>query len=235
MSTGSDATATAERAPGELTRAGVLQGARAAVPLAIAVGAFGISFGVLATSSGFGGLAAIVMSATTFSGASQFAAVSILASGGGVGAAVLAAVLLAGRYGPIGLSVAPILHGRAVLRFLQSQLIIDESWALSSRGGGEFDRSILLGAGGLIFVSWFAGTLLGVVGGDFLGDPESLGLDAAFPALFLGLLAGQVKDRRAFVAAILGAVIALALIPFVRPGIPIIAAALACFVGWRRE
>jgi 4-azaleucine resistance transporter AzlC len=212
----------------------VRQGVRAAVPLAIVIGAFGVSFGVLATSSGFGGLAAIAMSMSTFSGASQFAAISILATGGGVGAAVLAAVLLAARYGPIGLTVAPVIRGPAVLRFLQAQLIIDESWAVSNRGGGRYDRSILIGAGALMCLAWIVGTIAGAVGGDFLGDPETFGLDAAFPALFLGLLVSQLRDRTGVVAAVLGAAIAFALIPVARPGIPIIMAALACIVGLRR-
>ena len=217
-----------------LTWVGVRNGARSAIPLGVAVGAFGVSFGVLATSTNFSGVAALAMSLTTFSGASQFAAVSILAAGGSAGAAILAAVLLAARYGPIGLTVAPVLRGAAPLRFLQSQLIIDESWAIANRGGGRYDRSRLLGAGALLFATWIVGTAIGVAGGEFLGDPETLGLDAAFPALFLGLLAPQLRDRRAVIAAVLGAAIAISLIPFVAPGIPIIAAALACLVGWRR-
>lgn len=207
---------------------------RAAWALAVAVAAFGVSFGVLATSSGFGRLASVVMSFTTFSGASQFAAVSILDAGGGVVAAVLAAVLLAARYGPIGLSVAPVIRGRWPWRFLQSQLILDESWAVANQGGGRFDRDMLLGAGGLLGLAWVAGTAVGAVGGDFLGDPESLGLDAAFPALFLALLVPQLRDRRAVSAALIGAAIATFLIPFARPGIPIVAATLACLAGLRR-
>ena len=58
-------------------------GAVTALPLAIAVGLFGVSFGVLSTSSGgMGALPAIAMSATTFAGSAQFAAASILAGGG---------------------------------------------------------------------------------------------------------------------------------------------------------
>ena len=67
--------------------------------------------------------------------------------------------------------------------------------------------------------------------GSLLGDPAKLGLDAAFPALFLALLAGQLRDRRAVVAALLGGAIALVLIPFVPPGIPIVAASAACLIG----
>jgi predicted branched-subunit amino acid permease len=80
-----------------------------------------------------------------------------------------------------------------------------------------------------------AGTTLGSVAGSLLGDPESLGLDAAFPALFLALLAGQVHGRTGVVAAIGGAVVAAALVPFVPPGVPVVAASVVCLIGLRRS
>lgn len=221
----------AQRQPPE----GFRYGLRASVPLCIAVGAFGVSFGVLARSNGFGVLAPLVMSATAFTGASQFAVVAVLGDGGGLGAAVTAAILLVARYVPIGISVAPAISGRVPSRILQSQLIIDESWAVANRGDGTFDRGALLGAGLAIYISWVVGTALGVIGGDALGDPEKFGLDAAFPALFLALLAPQLRNRTAVMAAAGGAFIALALIPVARPGIPIIAASAACLAGWRRQ
>ncbi len=208
-------------------------GFRDAIPLALAVGAFGISYGVLARAAGMGAIAPLVMSLTTFGGSAQFAAAGVLGAGGGAAAAILAAVLLNARYGPIGLTIAPSLRGNVFKRFVQAQMVVDESWAVASRGDGTFDRARLVGAGLAIYVFWFAGTLLGVLGGDFIGDPKSIGLDAALSALFLALLAGQLRSRRAIVAAIAGGTIALALIPVARPGVPIIAAVAGCLAGWR--
>jgi 4-azaleucine resistance transporter AzlC len=140
-------------------------GVRRSVPIAIAVFSFGISFGLLARSVGMGRVAPIVMSATTFAGSAQFAVASILDAGGTAAAAILAAVLLNVRYAPISISVGDLFGGAAPKRLVQSQLIVDESWALSSRGEGRFDRSVLLGAGLLVYSSWVAGTALGVLGG----------------------------------------------------------------------
>ncbi len=210
-------------------------GVRAAVPFAVVVGTFGVSWGVLAGDAGFGALAALAMSGLTFAGSAQFAAISILANGGGVGAAVVAAVLLNARYGPIALSVAPVIRGNAGLRLLQAQLVVDESWALANQGGGQFDRRVLVGAGAALYAAWVGGTAIGILAGDLLGDPAALGLDAAFPALFVALLAPQIRERRPLAAAVLGAAIALALVPFARAGIPVIAAAAACLLGFRRR
>jgi predicted branched-subunit amino acid permease len=72
------------------------------------------------------------------------------------------------------------------------------------------------------------------VAGDLVGDPDRLGLDAAFPALFLALLLTQLGTRRAIATALAGGAIALALVPVAAPGVPIIAASAACLLGVRR-
>jgi 4-azaleucine resistance transporter AzlC len=212
------------------------RGAVTAIPLAIAVGLFGVSVGVLsASTNGIGALPAIVMSATTFAGSAQFAAASVLAGGGGPVTAILAALLLNARYLPIGVSVARFMLGGRVARFVQSQLVVDESWAIAARGGGEFDPHRLVGAGVVLWCAWVAGTVIGVLGGEALGDPAALGLDAAFPALFLALLLPQLDGRRARAAAALGAAIAVVLVPFSPAGVPIIVAAGAALIGLVRR
>lgn len=211
-------------------------GAITALPLAVAVGLFGVSFGVLsATSGGMGALPAVVMSATTFAGSAQFAAASILATGGGPVAAIAAALLLNARYLPIGISVARYLTGGPLSRFLKAQLVVDESWAIAARGEGVFDAGRLVGAGIVLWLAWVGGTIVGAIGGEALGDPTALGLDAAFPALFLALLVSQLRSRRAVAAAVLGAGIAIALVPLTPPGVPIIAAGAAALIGLVRR
>jgi 4-azaleucine resistance transporter AzlC len=206
-------------------------GLRAAIPLAIAVAGFGVSFGVLARSAGMGAAAPLVMSATTFAGSAQFAAVAVLGVGGGAGAAVTAAILVNLRYGPIGVSVAPALRGSWWRRLVVAQLVVDESWAVSQRADGTVDAARLVGAGLALYVAWVIGTAVGVAGGEALGRPETAGLDAAFPALFLALLYPQLRSRAAIVAAGIGGSVAIALVPISRPGIPIVCAAVGAFAG----
>ena len=86
-----------------------------------------------------------------------------------------------------------------------------------------------------MYPAWVGGTVLGVVGGDLIGDPEALGLDAAFPALFLALLVPQLGARSRLAAALAGAAVALVLVPLTRPGVPIIVASLASLVGAGRR
>ena len=147
----------------------------------------GISFGVLARPV-LGTTATIVMSVVVFAGASQFAATAVLAAGGGAAAAVVAGILMNARFLPMGIALAPSLTGRAARRAIEGQAMVDASWAIAHEGGGRFDRDRLLGATIPQYPGWVLGTVMGALGGDLVGDPERLGLDAVLPAFFLALL-----------------------------------------------
>jgi 4-azaleucine resistance transporter AzlC len=210
-----------------------LAGARAAMPFALATFVLGVSFGVLARSLGWDIVAPIVFSIIAFSGSAQFAVAAVLGAGGGALAAILAAVLLNARFGPMGVAIAPYLKGGRLRRALEGQAVVDASWALANRGGGRFDRAFMMGATVPQLAAWICGTAVGVLGGDFIGDAEKLGLDVIFPAFFLALLADEFRDARAVVVALIAAVLALALVPFTPPGVPVIAACAAALLGPR--
>jgi len=212
----------------------VRRGVRVVAPLLPAVFALGASFGVLARAARIGALPAVVMSATTFAGSSQVAVASILGAGGGVVAAIVAALLLNARYVPIGMSVAHGFRGGVLRRLGEAQLVVDESWALSGGGTARFDRGVLLGVGGALWAAWVGGSAVGAVAGTAIGDPSALGLDGAFAALFVALVGSQLRGRRTLAAALAGAGIAALLTPFVPPGIPILAATAGVLAGWRR-
>jgi 4-azaleucine resistance transporter AzlC len=211
-----------------------LEGARMIAPVAVAAFLFALSFGVLARAAGMGLAAPLVMSATTFAGSAQFAVASVLGSAGSAGAAIAAAAMLNARYAPIGISIAPAFRGSLPRRLLQSQLIVDETWAMTIRRKGGFDLQVLLGAGVVLYLCWNVGTACGLLLGNVIDDPNDLGLDAAFAALFLALLVPQLRGRREITAALLGAGVALVLIPFVPAGVPIVAGAAGSLVGWMR-
>ncbi len=206
-------------------------GARAGLPFAVVTLVLGISFGVLARSLGWGIVAPIVFSVIAFSGSAQFAVAAVLGAGGGALAAIVAAVLLNARFGPMGVAVAPYLKGGPLRRALEGQAVVDSSWALASRGGGRFEREFMIGATIPQGVAWIVGTAIGALGGNFIGNPERLGLDVIFPAFFLALLAEELRDRREVAVALIAAALALALVPFAPPGVPVIAACVVALLG----
>jgi len=209
----------------------LLDGVRAGLPFAVAGGLLALSFGVVAEGAGLSAGAAIAMSAIVFAGSAQFTAIAIIAQGGTVAAAVLAAALVNSRFLPMGVALGPSLPGGPLRRAAQGQAIVDASWGIAGRGDGTFDRWLLFGSTAVQYAGWVGGTIAGALGGNVLGDPETLGLDAIYPAFFLALLIGELGDRRSRLVAALGALIALALVPVAPAGIPVLAASLAALVG----
>jgi len=179
-----------------------------------------------------GGAAAIAMSVFVFAGAAQFGATAVLASGGGATTAILTGVMLNARFLPMGVAIAGALPGGKLARALQGQALVDASWAVAHLGEGRFDRHLLIGATIPQYVGWVLGTLLGGVGAGALGDPKDFGLDAVFPAFFLGLLLAEGSGSRlARIVALTGAAIAVVFIPLLPPGLPILLAATAALLG----
>jgi 4-azaleucine resistance transporter AzlC len=205
---------------------------RRGLPFGIAVFAISVSFGVLARPV-MGSIAPIVMSIVVFSGAAQFGSLAVLAAGGGTGAAIATGLLLNARYLAMGLALAPSLRGRAVSRGAFAMTTVDASWAAASRGDGTFDPWYMVGVSVPQYVGWVLGTVVGVLLGPDLGNPNALGLDALFPAFFVALLLGEVRGRRRLAAAGGGAGTALVLTPFVPAGLPILAAAAAALFASR--
>ncbi len=193
-----------------------------------ATGAYAVSFGVLSVAARLSVAQTCVMSLLVFTGASQFAAIGVIGAGGSAAAALAPALLLAARNGVYGLSLVSVLRGRLALRALQSQLVIDESTAMArAQATPEAAKHAFLATGISVFVFWNLGTLLGALVGSGIGDPRSLGLDAMFPAAFFALLVPQLRRPGAAVAAVGGALIAVALVPLVPSGVPLLAATLA--------
>ena len=189
-----------------IARTGPLCGAAG---IGIAVGVYGVSFGVLAVAAGMSAAQACVMSMLVFTGASQFAFVGVLAAGGGALAAMGPAVMLALRNAAYGLSLAPILPAPAARpRARRAARDRREHGDGAGRGRSGGGAARVPGHRCQRLVCWNAGTLAGALLGGGLGDPRALGLDAMFPAAFLALLAPQLRRPGAPVAAVAGALIA---------------------------
>lgn len=219
----------------EPARRAFRQGLREGAPFAIAGFVLAVSFGVIARDAGLSAVATIVMSLVMFAGAAQFTAIAIIGGGGTVGAAIGASALMNSRFLPMGAALGPSLPGGPLKRAAQGQAVVDASWALAGRGDGTFDRWLLFGASAAQYLTWQLGTIAGALGGDLLGDPDKLGLDAIYPAFFLGLLLAEARTLRAAGVALLGAGIALALVPVAPPGVPILVSSLAALVGLTRS
>ena len=206
---------------------------REGVAVGVATGAYGLSFGAIGVASGLDVLQTAALSLLMFTGASQFAMVGVLASGGSPWSGAATAVLLGTRNGLYGLRLAPLLGWTGWRRAAGAHLVIDESTAMSvNRDTPQQARVGFLSAGLAVFVLWNVATIVGAVAGTALGDPEDLGLDAAVGAAFLALLWPRLRTRTNQAVAVLSVAVALGMVPLTPAGVPVLAAALvAVLVG----
>ncbi|NES12367.1 MULTISPECIES: AzlC family ABC transporter permease [Micromonospora] len=195
-----------------------------------AMAAVGASFGAVAVAAGLPGWATLAMSVLVYAGGAQFMAVGLVAAGSPL-AAVLAGLLLNARHLPFGLALGGSLGPGRGRRLLGSHLMTDEAtaFALARPAGPERRRAFWL-AGILLFLSWNAGTALGVLAGGAVGDPAALGLDAAFPAGLAALLLPSLRDRNIRRVALAGAGLAVLATPLLPAGLPVLLA-LAALIG----
>ena len=211
---------------------------RDSMGVAVATGAYGISFGAISASGGLSIWLTMALSLLMFSGGSQFGMVGVIAGGGSPWAGAATAVMLGARNALYGLRLSTLLDVRGWRRVLTSQVVIDESSAMSmGRASVRAGRLGFYATGIGVFVLWNLGTLIGAVGASTLSDPGVLGLDAAAPAAFIALLAPRLRGREPWAIALAAALIAVITTPLVPPGIPVlIAAAFGIAVGaWPRK
>lgn len=210
---------------------------RQALSIALAVMPFGLAFGIAAREAGLSIYEAMGFSSLVFTGSAQFAAVSVLSDGGSALTAVIAGALLNLRSLAFGVALAPVLKGSWRFRAAAAQLMIDEAAAVGMAQDQPTDRRFGYLAGGLsVFALWNLSTAAGALFVGAMGDIVfEAGIDATIPAAFLALLWPRLSDERQRAIAVGGAIIALASVPLLPPGLPIIAAGLAVALPRRRD
>jgi predicted branched-subunit amino acid permease len=204
---------------------------RDGITVGLATGAYGLSFGAIAVAAGLSVLQTCALSFVMFTGASQFAFVGIVASGGGALSGAATALLLGVRNGLYGVRLGPLLGWTGWRRVTAAHLVIDESTAMSVNRETQADvRTGFVSTGASVFVLWNLATLVGALAGRALGDPRTLGLDAAVGGAFLALLWPRLRDRTNQLVAVLSVGVALSLVPFTPAGFPVLAAAVVALI-----
>lgn len=210
---------------------------RDSLSVSLTVGAYGVAFGAASVAAHFSILQTCLFSLLTFTGASQFAAVGVVAAGGAGASAIAAATLLSTRNALYGMQMSPLLQVRGLMKIAAAHITIDESTgvalAQTPRGLDAMRTGFWLTGLG-VFLFWNIFTLLGALGAQALGDPASWGLDAAVPAAYLGLLWPRLQANLLRMVAVASMIFALLVTSFLPAGLPIIMSVLVAVVfGWR--
>jgi len=200
---------------------------RDAMGIAIATGAYALSFGAISVTAGLSIVQTCVLSLFMFTGASQFAFVGVIGAGGGPWAGAATAALLGSRNALYGVRLASLLEAGGLRRLLAAHFVIDETTAMAiARDTKPESRLAFWSTGLAIFALWNLGTLIGALATHALPDPRVLGFDAAPPAAFLALLAPRLRAREPLAIALAAALVALVCLPFVPAGVPLLIVAV---------
>jgi predicted branched-subunit amino acid permease len=201
---------------------------RDALGVGLAVGASGLTFGAVGTGAGLSVAQCCAMSALVFTGASQFALVGVLGGGGAALAGAASAVALGVRNTFYGIRLASLLKLNGGRRILSAQVVTDESTATATAQSDTASARLAFFVTGVtLYLAWNLATLLGAVGAGAIGDPDSLGVDAAVPAAFLALVGSRLRGARERRTAGFAVLLGIVAVPITPVGVPVLVAALA--------
>ena len=204
--------------------------ATGAMGITVSAVAFGLVYGVAARDAGFSVIEALAMSVFVLAGATQFAAVGLVANGVPWIAIVVLTLFLNARHVLYAAALAPWLHRESRLqRAAMAHVLTDETFALTLPHFQRLGRGDVRGywlASTFICLPWITATVVGHLASQYIPDPTRFGLDIVFPAAMAGLTVGLVSGRRDVAAALVGGLIAVIVGLFVDPALGIVAGGL---------
>lgn len=204
---------------------------RQGLAIALAIALYGVSFGALAIAAGLSFWQTVALSALMFTGGSQFAFIGVLSSGGAAAAAFGGATLLSVRNTIYAVQLKALINPAGAKKFTAAQLTIDETMATATaqQSAAEQRRGFWI-TGIACWTGWNTATVIGALLGDFIAEPEALGLDGAVVAAFLALLWPRLRSREPWALAVLAALVTTLTMPLVPSGVPILIAATVAVV-----
>lgn len=196
------------------------------LPVAMGYYAAGIAYGILGIGNGLPAWLVVLLSIVVYSGAAQYAAIPLLATGAGFIPLVVGTLLISLRQIFYTLALYSDLPKNRLARWYSSASITDESYAIACSQPLAQRRANLLKINFLCQFYWVSASLIGVVLGEkFAGVIPHL--DFALPCLFLILAYEQYRQIKRLFPIVL-AFFAFLLAKWLFPTWVLLAAILFC-------
>ena len=174
------------------------QGARDTLPLIFAAMPFGIVYGAMAQAQGLPMWVTMAISLCVFAGASQFIAITLLATGAPLNVIVLTVFIVNLRHMLYAISLIPFVQKISqAKRIPMAFTLTDETFAVALNYASRFHQglpgpglfsSFYLGSGALMYFSWVMCSAIGVMAGSQLPELTQFGLDIAMVVAFIGIV-----------------------------------------------
>jgi 4-azaleucine resistance transporter AzlC len=208
------------------------QGIIDSLPITVSIIPFGAIFGLMSIQSGLTLWQSVLMSMTVYAGSAQFTALSMLAEHANLWAIVLATFLLNSRHFLMGLSVAPYYQSFSLAQVnTLAFFLTDEQYAITLNRFRHYPSDVpyIVGVSLSLYLGWCGGTFIGTAAGQWIPDPESLGLGFSFTAMFLALAYYQLVSYTRIMVFLLSGLVATGLILVLPMGLHLLAAGLLAF------
>lgn len=185
-----------------------LTGARDMIPLLVAAAPFGTVYGALAISQGMSEWLVMAMSLFVFAGASQFIAVTLLASSTLIPVIVITVFVVNLRHMLYSASLMPQLEKvPQLLRAPMAFWLTDESYAVVSRYIQSKPKtadfiSYYLGSSLAMYINWAFFSWLGITLGQTIPNIGNWGLEVAMIVAFVGIVVPAMRTRADWACAI---------------------------------
>jgi len=181
------------------TADGFMQGVRDCLPTVLGYLSIGFAAGVVERTAGFSMLKIALISLLLYAGSAQFIAAGMMMAGMPPSAIVVTVFFVNLRHLLMGAALAPFFRHLPLWKnVLLGAQLTDETFGVAATRLAGKDRasfSWMLGLNVTAYLNWLVANLAGGLFGDWIAEPERFGLDYALPAMFLGLLALQWRER----------------------------------------
>ncbi len=203
-----DSSRTAELTIGAALREGAVEVA----PIVVGLIPFALVAGAAAVEAGLGIDGAMSLSLLLFAGASQLAAIDLLARDAPLLVVLLTVGIINLRVGMYSASLAPRLaHIPLGRRLLAAYFLVDQAYAMTitrieQHPSRPHRLAYYFGVGLPLWINWQVMTAVGAVIGATI--PDWLPLEATIPLVFLALLVPAITDRATLAAALVSGSVA---------------------------
>lgn len=186
-----------------LTFRGTWEGFWRLLPLSMFVVAFGLAYGLAAVQAGLSPTQTVAMSMLVFAGTAQFAALDLWGVQVPIVPLLVTTFAINARHLLMGASLYPWLrHLPVVQRYGVLLVMSDANWAMTLNEclRGRTNIGILLGGGIALWLTWLSGTVLGMLFGGAIAEPEVFGLDMVLGCFMLTMALGGPRNPRMITA-----------------------------------
>ena len=181
------------------------QGLRRGLPVGMGYFSVSFGFGALAAANGVKALDAALISATNLTSAGQFAGLTLLLAGTTLWEMILTQLVINSRYALMSLALSQRMGQKigVLPRLAIAFFNTDEIFALAMANPEPLTVPFLLGLGGLPFVGWTGGTLLGALAGSVLPGAIRTALGVMLYGMFIAIVVPPAKKERKILIAVI--------------------------------